>query len=222
MNATNYWAAALNIAVGAAAWSLGGQAPVPQQVKPPKSRKAKSRTKREEEHPFGRRLVVFSMVGFGLSGLTSIAYEVVWARYLSLFLINSTYAYSTILTVFLLGLVAGNVLFSRFFDRRQNLIEIFGYLQVAIGLSSLMVLPSLLKLYAQMGSLAEAEKAYREAMKADATFADALDLSLLLAQSGRIDEAIEATEALLRRNPKEQRARRVYDRLLEMKERSRR
>ncbi len=153
VDGTNYWAGGLNVAVGAIAWSLSRQAPTEKKVTPRQSTAGRSgpATQREEKHAFSPRLVALAILAFGVSGFTAIAYEVVWARYLSLFLMNSIYTYSTMLTVFLLGLVAGSILFARFFDRAQNLIEIFGYVQVGIGITSLLLLPALLTLQAPVG-----------------------------------------------------------------------
>jgi len=146
VDATNYAAGAVNLLVGAAAWALsvkvgsaetlGNDASVPA---------VPSQSDTSEAAGGNRRLVTLAFVGFGISGLTGLAYEVVWARYLSLFLVSSIYAYTTILTVFLIGLVAGAVLFSRLVERRHGLLQIFAYVQIGIGLTSLVLLPALVR-----------------------------------------------------------------------------
>jgi spermidine synthase len=143
VDATNYAAGAVNLLVGAAAWLLSLRMGSTETVDtPPVSEPSGGAS---EEASAGRWLVILVLVGFGISGLTGLAYEVVWARYLSLFLVSSIYAYTTILTVFLLGLVAGAVLFARWFERRRGLLQIFAYVQIGIGLTSLVLLPALVR-----------------------------------------------------------------------------
>ncbi len=71
---------------------------------------------------------------FFLSGFVSIAYEVVWTRYLSIPLTNTRYTYTTILTVFLLGIGTGSIFLSRFIERVKNEVRFFGCLEIGIGL----------------------------------------------------------------------------------------
>lgn len=142
VDATNYLAGGVNVVVGLAALALS--------FRTAESAERNSSAPSDEASAsvaagpaVDRRVVTLAFVGFAISGLTGLAYEVVWARYLSLFLVSSIYAYTTILTVFLLGIVAGAVLFSRLIDRGRNLIEMFGYVQIAIGLSAATLLPLL-------------------------------------------------------------------------------
>ncbi|MFC1714497.1 fused MFS/spermidine synthase [Candidatus Poribacteria bacterium] len=80
--------------------------------------------------PLSIRLIV---VGFGLSGFAALAYEVIWARVLSMILGTTVYAFSIMLTSFLCGLALGSFILGRFIDKRRHLIPIFGGLQIAIG-----------------------------------------------------------------------------------------
>src|SRR2546430_2479346 len=82
-------AAAVNVAVGVVAFGLG-------------RRTTAARTAaRAVAAPAPARLV---MLAFGLSGFTALGYEVLWTRALVHYTHNSTYAYSAMLAVFLLGL----------------------------------------------------------------------------------------------------------------------
>lgn len=141
VNATNYWAAAVNVAVGLIALAISRTAD--EGTSRPEEPAAGSPAPASRRSPADRRLVALAFAGFALSGLTGLAYEVVWARYLSLFLVHSIYAYTTILTVFLVGIVLGAVSLSSWIEGRKNLFEIFGYVQIAIALSALTLLPAL-------------------------------------------------------------------------------
>jgi hypothetical protein len=55
----------------------------------------------------------------GLSGFCALALEVLWTRALVFFLDNSTHAFTTILTAFLLGIALGSALIARFIDTRR-------------------------------------------------------------------------------------------------------
>ncbi len=84
---------------------------------------------------------------FALAGCTALAYEVLWTRALTFFVGNSTYAFSAILTTFLCGLALGSVVFARLIDRRQNLLALFGALQVGIGVYGMLTIAILGRLF---------------------------------------------------------------------------
>jgi len=79
----------------------------------------------------------------GLSGLTALALEVLWTRALVYFLDNSTHAFTTMLTAFLLGIALGSAVVARFADRRMRLLTVFGVVEVLIGFSALLAIPIL-------------------------------------------------------------------------------
>ena len=81
------------------------------------------------------------LLAFGFSGLCALAYQVAWNRIFSLLLGSSVYAFSLILTTFILGLALGTVAFSRKVNQLKNPLAVFGILQAAIGVSALMALP---------------------------------------------------------------------------------
>ncbi len=85
--------------------------------------------------------VVFILLAFGFSGWCALTYQVAWNRILSLLLGSSIYAFSLILTTFILGLALGTVVFSRWVNTFKNPLVVFGFLQVGIGVSALMMIP---------------------------------------------------------------------------------
>ncbi|MFQ5464737.1 MAG: fused MFS/spermidine synthase [Thermodesulfobacteriota bacterium] len=78
---------------------------------------------------------------FALSGFCSLAYEVVWVRVLSNVFGPTTYSFSIILTTFLAGIASGSLVASRLADRWKSLLNIFGLMEVAIGLMAISMLP---------------------------------------------------------------------------------
>jgi len=132
IRATIYVASAANLVIGIAALALrasnylGDQ--TDSQAQPVQQTDEISDS--TADRPFGVRLIV---VAFGLSGFAALAYEVLWARVLSMILGTTVYAFSVMLTSFLCGLALGSFIFARIIDKRRHLVLIFGGLQVAIG-----------------------------------------------------------------------------------------
>ncbi|MFN0244079.1 MAG: fused MFS/spermidine synthase [Planctomycetota bacterium] len=67
-----------------------------------------------------------------LSGFAALSYEIIWNRTLLLYVHNSTYAFSMILIVFLLGVALGSLVYSRLPARWTN-IRVLGALQLALA-----------------------------------------------------------------------------------------
>ncbi len=116
-------AAAVNVSVGITAIALGrgvvGASEVPATTaaaSPPWSR--------------GALLAVFA---FAVSGFTAMGYEVLWTRALEQFTHNSTYAYTAMLTVFLLGIGGGSATTAWMADRSRSPIRTLAYLHAGIA-----------------------------------------------------------------------------------------
>lgn len=67
-----------------------------------------------------------------LSGFSALSYEIIWNRTLLLYVHNSTYAFSMILIVFLLGVSLGSLVYSRL-PARWTTIYALGGLQILLG-----------------------------------------------------------------------------------------
>ncbi len=92
-----------------------------------------------------RRLVLLT---YGAAGFLSLAYQVLWTRSLVFrfdILKNTTYAFSAMLTVFLLGLAAGSAVMSALVDRQRRPVRLYGLLLVATGAAGAMSLFVLLR-----------------------------------------------------------------------------
>ncbi len=84
-------------------------------------------------------VILFVVVG---AGFTSLSYELLWHRILSLMLRNTVYAFSTMLTTFLGGLFLGSLLVGRLISKKtKGLPKILGLLEMGIGLYALAVIP---------------------------------------------------------------------------------
>ncbi len=83
------------------------------------------------------RLVLW---GFALSGFTALGYEVVWTRLLAIFTLNAVFSFTIMLTTFLIGLAVGGALAARRIDRAAQPLEVFGYVQLSIGVCAVLVL----------------------------------------------------------------------------------
>ena len=102
----------------------------------------------------GRGLI---LLVYAASGLAALAYEVVWTRVLVSIIGTTTYAFTTMLTTFLLGLALGSLVFSRLADRATT-IRPLALIQLFIALLALATIPMLgalpglfLKLQGPMG-----------------------------------------------------------------------
>ena len=74
-----------------------------------------------------------------LSGISALFYEIIWLRLLTLFFGVSSFAVSTIVGTFMAGLALGSYIFGNVSEKRDNVLKIYAYLELFIGLSSLVV-----------------------------------------------------------------------------------
>ncbi len=82
---------------------------------------------------------------FFLSGASGLIYEIVWTRLLSLVFGVSSFAISTVLTVFMAGLGIGGYIFGRLIDKRGNPLKVYAVLEILIGLYAIL-LPNIISL----------------------------------------------------------------------------
>lgn len=116
-------AAGVNIIVGLAALALKGQAP--------------SRVKKEEYANAGQAGPILKepiFWAFGVSGFVALSCEVVWIRLLTPYLENSTYAFSLVLGIFLLGIAFGGFAGRVAASRTEESAYGFGMAQLFVGL----------------------------------------------------------------------------------------
>jgi len=95
------------------------------------------------EEPASSRIPTLVLVAVAVSGFCGLAYEVFWTRALVFFLDNSTHAFTTILTAFLLGIALGSLLIAPFVDRGRRLLGWLGVTQILIGGFAVLAIPIL-------------------------------------------------------------------------------
>ncbi len=93
--------------------------------------------------PDRSRTRILLLCGYGLAGAAALTFEVAWTRVLSLMIGGSVYAFSMILTGFIFGLALGSAILSRFVDRIHRPLLWLAGVEVAVGLSALLVVPIL-------------------------------------------------------------------------------
>ena len=83
---------------------------------------------------------------FIVSGAAGLVYQIVWFKYLSLFLGNTTYAQTIVLATFMGGLAIGATLWGRRADRTARPLALYGILEILIGIYCLLY-PFLLNIF---------------------------------------------------------------------------
>ncbi|MGB9626490.1 MAG: fused MFS/spermidine synthase, partial [Phycisphaerae bacterium] len=81
------------------------------------------------------------LAAFAVSGFAAMVYQIAWTRALIMSLGSSTYAFTCILTAFILGLAVGSLAVARWVDRWRDPVLVFGGLEIAIGLAAVLMVP---------------------------------------------------------------------------------
>jgi len=87
--------------------------------------------------PSARLVFVVVMVCLFLSGMAGLVYEIVWARYLALFLGHTSYAVVAVLVAFMGGLALGNSWIGAAADRARRPLAFYAWLEIGIGVYAL-------------------------------------------------------------------------------------
>ncbi len=77
------------------------------------------------------------MTAFAASGAVAMIYEVCWTRALLMIIGSSTYAFTVMLSTFLIGIFLGSIVISRYADKAKSPIFWFAILQMTLGVVSL-------------------------------------------------------------------------------------
>jgi len=100
-------------------------------------------------------MILLYLITF-LSGFAALVYEVLWIRQLSLILGSTTASISTVVAAFMGGLALGSGLIGHWVDRRPRPLRVYAFIELGIGLSSLLVmvlLPALHSAYPRLAAL---------------------------------------------------------------------
>jgi spermidine synthase len=71
---------------------------------------------------------------FFLTGLTGLAYELVWIRLLILSFGSTQFAITTVLATFMAGLAVGSIIFGRVVDRFSAPLKLYGIIEIVLGI----------------------------------------------------------------------------------------
>jgi len=148
---TTYLAAALNILIAAAAlvmdYRTAGKTADTNAKQAAKTPEPETET-RQVYSPGMARL---ALVAFGLGGFCSLALEVLWTRALIFILDNTTHAFTTMLSAFLIGIAAGSLIMARFTDNIKRPFLWLGIIICGIGVSGIISVPVFINLGAEIG-----------------------------------------------------------------------
>jgi spermidine synthase len=140
LTGTTIVASAGNAAICAVAWlhrSQKSQAPVGSPERAPVIAAAPARPGATPPAPPWLASTVLAC--FALSGLCAMAYQTIWTRLLSMVIGTTVYAFTSLLAVFLAGLVIGSALYRGWLARRA--LAVFALGQLGVGLFVLGTMP---------------------------------------------------------------------------------
>src|SRR3990170_3630252 len=152
---TTLLAVSINILVGIVAMAAAGfslrksshqSTRAPEHQLEDRTQKTEDRRQKSKVKTIDSRLLLFF---FGLSGFTSLSYEILWTRAFSLTFYSTVYLFSNILTVFLLGIAIGSLVFTRFINPSSppfnkggqggiDLVRVFGIIEFLTGMCALL------------------------------------------------------------------------------------
>jgi spermidine synthase len=95
---------------------------------------AKHKKSSPEDIPNSPPLKNWILIAAFVSGFCSLGYEIFWNRAMGVFLPNSSYVFSSILVIFLLGITLGSFLCQRLILKLPNLIMVLAFSQLLVGL----------------------------------------------------------------------------------------
>ncbi|MBI1370453.1 MAG: tetratricopeptide repeat protein [Planctomycetes bacterium] len=136
-------AAAVNLLICAAGLFMHARLGAVDEPPPADELEAGSASTTDAADRLSRRAVTVLLIGYALSGLAAMLYEVAWTRVLTLMIGSSVYGFSLILMAFVLGLALGSMICARFVDRVRHPMRVLAAIQMAIGGTSLLVVPLL-------------------------------------------------------------------------------
>lgn len=87
-----------------------------------------------------------ALLSYGLVGFTALTYEVAWTRALTMIFGSSVYAFSAMLSAFLVGIALGSLIGRHFIDRLQQPVRAYALGLLALGVLSFLTLFSLRRL----------------------------------------------------------------------------
>ena len=133
-------AAATNLGVGALALAVSRRYALGSIVEPETGQGGREGAYTAPAPDVARPVLLITVGALGLSGAVSMIYEVAWTRALALVIGSSTYAFTSMLLAFLVGIAGGSALYSWLWGRRRASLATFAALQAGIAGAVLVIL----------------------------------------------------------------------------------
>jgi spermidine synthase len=139
LRGSTWVAIGFNLFVAVAAVAASRRFPYRPEPVPPAAPEPASR---ERDRSLALRRAV--LIVYAASGFAALAYEVAWTKTLSLILGTTSYAFTSMLTTFLLGLALGSFIFGKLVDRKRARPEtLLALVQLGIPILALLSIPML-------------------------------------------------------------------------------
>lgn len=81
------------------------------------------------------------LFAFALSNMSALIYQISWTKSLSYVFGTSVYAVGTVLACFMAGLALGSSVFGRKADKSPNPVRLFAYVEIALGVFAIFLIP---------------------------------------------------------------------------------
>ena len=78
-------------------------------------------------------------LGFFFSSFAGLIYEIVWMKFISLVMGNTTVSVAAILAIYMSGLALGSYIAGRLTDKKKRPLLIYGLLEGSLGLFALLI-----------------------------------------------------------------------------------
>lgn len=125
--------AALNISIGLIVLLASQRNIAPNPRIEVKKEKIKSRKTKQARQLAASNKAIY-LLAAGLAGFAALSYEIIWTRGLKFLIHNSTYSFTVILFVFLVGIAMGSGIAKKLIKRRGDLHYTYGILQISLGI----------------------------------------------------------------------------------------
>ncbi|MBW2288442.1 MAG: fused MFS/spermidine synthase [Deltaproteobacteria bacterium] len=135
---TGALASGLNLLVAGMGWGLLGRSR--SRIGDMAAQQPAERIPRPDEWDVDAKLFAFATAAFAVSGFCGMALEIIWYRALASYLLGYRAVLSSVLTIVLLGFVAGSFVSSRLISGRRSPLFHFSLSQVGLGCSALLTI----------------------------------------------------------------------------------
>ncbi|HYF51586.1 MAG TPA: fused MFS/spermidine synthase [Planctomycetota bacterium] len=131
---TNFVAVAFNAILALSAIVVGWRAVTPPNMMQVLTEHNRQKASQSAAAPIPSSVVRFAVLAFGVTGFAAMATQIGWTRAISLGTGSSTYAFSLIVSVFIMGLSLGGWWGSRIASKAPDVVKTLAFVLLAIGM----------------------------------------------------------------------------------------